>query len=233
MPTIPDVRPILFPRGPFVDLPVSASSGRGVIVSDRDGLGLATVLARRGKSAALAQRMREHFNIELPREPYRATAGPFALAGTAPGAWLATFEQGGNAFAVRFREIVGDLASVSDQSDGYAVLRLTGPKVRDALCKLVPVDVHPRVFKVSDVAVTVAAHIGVTLWRLEDHADGSPVFEIAVFRSLAASFWQVLSESAAEFGFDEAWFGLTVVRSADHHPRTELTDAAAVGEVGA
>lgn len=90
---------------------------------------------------------------------------------------------------------------MSDQGDGYAVLHLAGPRVRDTLCKLVPVDMHPRTFKIGDVAVTVAAHIGATLRRLEDHADGSPVFEIAVFRSLATSFWQALSESAAEFGF--------------------------------
>ncbi len=42
--------------------------------------------------------------------------------------------------------------------------------------------------------------MGVTLWRLEDHSDGTPVFEIVVFRSLAGSFWHALSESAAEFG---------------------------------
>ncbi len=42
--------------------------------------------------------------------------------------------------------------------------------------------------------------MGVTLWRLEDAADGWPVFEFAVFRSLAGSFWHALSHSAAEFG---------------------------------
>jgi hypothetical protein len=37
------------------------------------------------------------------------------------------------------------------------------------------------------------------LWRLHDGADGSSVFEIAVFRSFAASFWHALYSSAAEF----------------------------------
>jgi methylglutamate dehydrogenase subunit D len=81
------------------------------------------------------------------------------------------------------------------------VLRVSGHKVRDALCKLVPVDLHPRTFRIGDVAVTVAAHIGATLWRLEDEQNGNSVFEIAVYRSLADSFWSALSESAAEFGF--------------------------------
>mgnify|MGYP003576530867 CR=1 FL=1 len=191
---------VLISRAVCADLPVASATGRGVVISDRDGLGLATVLARKGNRAALGQRVQERFGVELPQGPYRATAGDFALAGIGPDAWLATFERGGNEFAASLRQAIGGLASVSDQSDGYTVLRLAGPKVRDTLGKLVPIDVHPRVFEVGAVAVTVAAHVGATLWRLEDHTDGSPVFEIAVFRSMTASFWHALSESARSFG---------------------------------
>jgi sarcosine oxidase subunit gamma len=42
--------------------------------------------------------------------------------------------------------------------------------------------------------------MGVTLWRLPDAPDGSAVVEIAVFRSLARSFWHALAQGAAEFG---------------------------------
>jgi len=187
-------------RAPFAGLPIAGAAGRGVIVTDRDGLGIATVIVHRGQHAALAERLRERFQIELPRGPYRATAGDLALAGTGPQIWLATQENGGNAFTSFLKAAIGDLASVSDQSDGYAVLRLTGPKVRDTLTKTISIDMHSRAFKPGDVASTVASHIGATLWRLEDDLDGSPVFEIAVFRSLADSFWQVLGQSAAPFG---------------------------------
>jgi heterotetrameric sarcosine oxidase gamma subunit len=218
---------ILVPRPPFSGLPVATNPGRGVIVTDRDGLGVATVLARNGTCAALAQRVHEHFRIALPRTPRRTSSGDLALLGTGPGAWLATFERGGNAFAVSLRQAVGDLAAVSDQSDGYSVLRLAGPRVRDLLCKLVPVDVHPHVFEVGDVAATVAAHIGATLWRLEDHTDGSPVFEVAVFRSLAACFWQILSEDAAEFGFEEVRSEPSLTRSHGQFLQGKISDALA------
>jgi sarcosine oxidase subunit gamma len=69
------------------------------------------------------------------------------------------------------------------------------------LAKILPIDLHPRAFAPGDVASTTASHIGATLWRLEDSAEGLPVFEIAVFRSLAGSFWDTLTRSAAEFGF--------------------------------
>lgn len=194
----------LKPRAPFAGLPVASSPGRGVILHDRDGLGLATVLARKNAAETLPHRLRERFGIDLPRGPKRSSAGDVALIGTGPGAWLASKERGGNAFSVELREAIGDLASISDQSDGHAVLRLSGPKVRNTLYKLVPVDVHPSAFTIGHVAATVAAHIGVTLWRLDDGPDGSPVFEIAVYRAYAESFWHALTDSAAEFGIEVA-----------------------------
>lgn len=191
---------LLAARAAFAGLPAASTAGGGVVATERDGLGIAAVLLRRGRAEALGQRVRERFGIELPREPRRTTAGGIAFAGTGRGAWLATREHGGNAFAAMLKEALGDLASVSDQSDAYAVLRLTGPRVRETLAKIVPIDVHARTFKVGTVAATVASHIGATLWRLDDGTDGSPIVEVAVFRSLAGSFWHALSDSAAEFG---------------------------------
>jgi heterotetrameric sarcosine oxidase gamma subunit len=192
--------PALTPVAPFAQLPIESHTSCAVTACDRDGLGIATVLARRGMCDALAWRARELLRIELPAGPQRTSSDMIAIVGTGPGAWLAIQEQGGNAFAAMLGTTLGDLAAVSDQTDGYAVLRLCGPKVRDTLCKLIAIDLHPRSFRVGHAAVTVAGHIGITMWRVEDASDGSPVFDIAVFRSLAASLWSALNESAAEFG---------------------------------
>jgi len=190
----------LAPRSAFAGLLPAPAPTAGVTVGDRDGLGLATVLARQGKSAALAARVGERFGLALPQGPTRADAGAIAFAGTGPGAWLATSEAGGNGFAASLREAIGDLAAVVDQTDGQAVLRVTGPRLRETLAKGVPLDLHPVVFRPGDVAATLVSHVGATLWRLPDARDGSPVFEIAVHRSTAGSFWHWLAESAAEFG---------------------------------
>jgi heterotetrameric sarcosine oxidase gamma subunit len=189
-------------QSPFKDLiaPTRISGAPGVVAHDRDGLGLAMIIARRGQLEPLAQRICEHYDIELPRGSIRTSAREVAFLGLGPDSWLASKELGGIDFAASLRAALGPIASVSDQSDGYAVLRLSGSKVRETLAKLIPVDLHPRTFRAGDGTSTVASHIGFTLWRLEDARDGSPVFEIAVFRSLAASFWHALSESAAEFG---------------------------------
>lgn len=182
----------------FASLLSPVGTGRGVVVADRDGLGIASVAAGRGKAEALARHARERFGLELPKKPQRMASGDLAFVGVGPGAWLATHERG-SVMLGRELASLGDLAATADQSDGYAVLRLTGPRVRDALAKLVFIDLHPDAFAVGSVASTQAAHLGVILWRLDDAGDGA-VFEIAMYRSFAGSFWHALSESAAEFG---------------------------------
>jgi methylglutamate dehydrogenase subunit D len=190
------------PVSPFFGLPRVQTGGGGVTVSLRDGVAMASVLMKKGRRAALEERVRAHYCVHLPQTPRRANAGEIAFIATGPESWFATFEQGDPGFAASLRRSLGDLASVSDQSDGYAVLRLVGPRVRETLAKLVPIDVHARAFPVASAAVTVAGHIGIALWRLEGDAEDAVTFEVALYRSMARSFWHMLNESAAEFGVE-------------------------------
>ena len=88
----------------------------------------------------------------------------------------------------------------SDQSDGRALMRLSGSRVRDLLAKGCPIDLHPRAFKGGDVALTTISHIGVHLWQVDD----APTYDLALMRSMAESFWSWLDASAAEFGYSVA-----------------------------
>ncbi|MFL6600050.1 MAG: sarcosine oxidase subunit gamma [Steroidobacteraceae bacterium] len=173
----------------------------GVVASDWDGRAIARLVARKDRLGPLRSRIRERYGIELPLQPRRVAANGFAFVGVGVETWLVIAADGAGGFSSSLREAVDDLAAVSDQTGGYAVLRLTGPRVRDALAKLVPLDLHARVFDAGSAATTSASHIPITLWRVTDGADGLPVFEIAAPRSYAGSFWHVVTESAAEFGF--------------------------------
>ena len=173
---------------------VGRGEAPGVVVRARAGLEIATVIAR-GGSAALAARVRSAYGIDLPFGPRRAASDRIAFVGTGPRTWLAMGDTGGRLSDELQRELA-DTAAVSDQSDGYAVMRLWGDKVRATFEKGLGVDLHPRAFGPGDAAATACAHIGVIVWQL----DATPTYEIAVFRSLAAAFWHWLSESAAEFG---------------------------------
>jgi heterotetrameric sarcosine oxidase gamma subunit len=184
----------------FAGLAAASGSNHGVVVAHRDGLAVATLLTRKGQTTAFAQRVRACFGVELPNGPRRATHDDIAFLHTGPQAWLVTREEGGNGFASSMSDALDDVAAVADQSSAFAILRLMGPSVRGTLAKILPIDLHEHVFEINKVASTAASHIGATLWRLEDAADGSPVFEIAVYRSFAGSFWHAIASSAAEFG---------------------------------
>jgi heterotetrameric sarcosine oxidase gamma subunit len=195
-------RPLLSPRSGLEHLVAPGRAGvaageAGVVIALRSDLALATVMARKGGAAVLARRVGDTYGFEPPDSPRCVGAGSLALAWAGPGQWLAMAAgEDGTAFAARLRAELADVASISDQSDGRSVIRVGGPRIRDALAKGVPVDLHPRAFAAGDVALTSVAHIGVHLWQVDD----GPTYEFAVFRSFAAAFWQWLVEASAEYG---------------------------------
>ncbi len=171
----------------------------GVTVTEVQGAALATVTARNGRRGALLDATRSAFGAELPATPRRAEGRDIAFIWSGPDQWLVykhpAPSEGMEAFlATRF----AGLASLVDQSHGRTLLRACGPHIRDALAKGVPVDLHPRVFKVGDAAATLVSHIPVHLWQIDD----GPSYEFAVARSLAQSFWHWLEASAAEYGLE-------------------------------
>ena len=168
----------------------------GVSIEERT-MALASVVARRDQRDALGRKVAERYGLQLPDGPRRSTAGSVTFAGVAPGQWVASTE-GAADFVTGVRSDLGSLAAVADQSDSRLVVRLSGPRVRDVLVKGLAVDLHPRAFKLGDVAVTLVAHIGVQIDMLDD----APTYQLAAARSMAGSFWSWLTASAAEFGYD-------------------------------
>jgi heterotetrameric sarcosine oxidase gamma subunit len=168
----------------------------GLVIAERT-MALASVVARRGQVDALARRVAETYGLRLPDGPCRATAGGVTFVGVGPGQWIASAD-GAPDFVRRLRSDLSQFAAIADQSDSRLIVRLSGPRARDVLAKGVPVDLHPRAFKVGDVAVTLVAHIGVQI----DLIDDAPTFQLMAPRSMAGSFWLWLCASAAEFGYD-------------------------------
>ena len=74
------------------------------------------------------------------------------------------------------------LAALTDQSDGWARMRLKGPGAGAALARLVPLDLRPGVFAEGQVARSGLNHMMLHLTR-----SGPDSFELMVFRSMAGS----------------------------------------------
>lgn len=75
-------------------------------------------------------------------------------------------------------------AAVTDQSDGWAVLAVSGTGAVDVLARLVPMDLRLAVFPVGRAARSQVNHMNAVILRTGDYA-----FEIMVFRSMARSAW--------------------------------------------
>ena len=170
----------------------------GVILREVAGLALATVIARKGEANAAAEAAKDAFGIELPATARRIERDGVAFLWAGPEQWLAVAGPGRPAgqFETMLAGVFDGHASVTEQSDGRTVIRVSGPRARDALAKGLPIDLHPRAFKPGDTALTLAAHIGLQIWQL----DAAPTYEIAVFRGFARSFWHFLLDAAAEYG---------------------------------
>jgi sarcosine oxidase subunit gamma len=176
-----------------------STSSPGVIVSEVREAGLATVTARKGRRAALADATRTAFGIEPPVTPKWVQGPELAFIWSGPDQWLVykSAAPPGGMEALLARPLA-NLASIVDQSHGRTILRVTGHKAREALAKGVTIDLHPRAFKPGDTAATLASHIAVQLWQIDDH----PTYEFAVARGFAQSFWRWLEASAAEFALE-------------------------------
>ena len=171
----------------------------GVVISELVGLGLATVACRRGQEGALSAKVKQAYGVDLPVSS-RVVEGPkVSFIGYGPGQWLAVSEShGGDALANDLKAKLEGLGSISDQSGGRTVLRISGIHARDVLAKGLPIDLDPRVFPLGSAATSAISHIGVQLWQ----GDDTRSYDMAIFRSLTESFWCWLTASAAEFGYE-------------------------------
>lgn len=74
---------------------------------------------------------------------------------------------------------LGESAAVTDQSDGWAWVTLSGPDAVAVLARLCPLDLRPATFAIGSSARTVLQHLSVLLMRTEQG------FVIAAYRSMA------------------------------------------------
>lgn len=190
-------------RSPFAGLLKPGRHGArdgatGVALSERTGLALFVISAGAGKASEVAAKVLAVTGLELPIGPKRASKDGFALIGTAPGQWLAVVEgRAGLSMLASLAAALKGLATIIDQSDGKAMLRISGPRAREVLAKGCSLDLHPRVFKPGNAGTTPIALIDCVVWQVDE----IPSYDLAVPTSFAESFWSWLTASAAEYGY--------------------------------
>lgn len=168
----------------------------GVTLTERR-LVVVQVQSRKDQDATLSAAVLSELQLPLPDPGHTSVAGDATAAWIAPGAWLilAPLHSAGS-LPQRLATAASGSASITDQTFGKTVLRISGVRARDVLAKGCRVDLHPRSFGPGRAAVTPIAGINCVLTQV----DGAPTFDLIVPSTLAESFFQWLRTSAAEFG---------------------------------
>jgi sarcosine oxidase subunit gamma len=118
-----------------------------------------------------------------------------AILAITPGRWLA--ESRDPRLAERLAEQVPPaLGAVTDLSHARIALRASGPKAAWVLAKGLALDLHPAAFPPMRVAQSAIHEVGVIVRRISPDS-----FDLYVYRGFALSFWDWLTEAAAETGY--------------------------------
>ena len=149
----------------------------GVTLSVIHPVTIVMAIARKGKANALNQTLTDMKEVEV----HWAGADQYYIY---------------NAPYTELKQQLEGLASLTDQSHGRVVLRISGPKSRAVLAKGTAVDLHESKFPIGKSALTQMAHVSVHLTRSGDNE-----FTLSVFRGFSESFWQWLVSQAGEFGY--------------------------------
>lgn len=136
------------------------------------GLKITSVQPFKGKAKVLATALKKATKLPTPLARQSVSAGPWRCLPAGLDTWFLFGPEG----------LAGlDGAAVTDQSDGWTGLRLSGHAAPDVLARLVPIDLREVSFPTDRAAKTLLNHMALII---EHRGDG---FDLWVFRSMTAT----------------------------------------------
>jgi sarcosine oxidase subunit gamma len=164
----------------------------GITIAEVSDMAIVSIATPRGGEKALGKALASAYGTGLPvvGQSAKSKAGDARFLGLARDqAFMLFDEPGGNPLDAIAREIA-DAAYLTNQSDSWAMIRISGPKSRTALERICPLDLHPSAFPEGKVARTVMEHLGVII--LHEALDR---FLLMSARSYAGSFLHAVETS--------------------------------------
>jgi len=167
-----------------------------VVLTERRLVGLAQVAAWPDTAEAVTDTVASLLHSAPPQGPSGSSGdAEGAILAIAPGRLLV--ESRDARLAERLAEQIGpELGAVTDLSHARIAIRVSGPKAAWVLAKGLALDLHPAAFPPMKVAQAAIHEVGVIVRRL-----GPDSFDLYVYRGFALSFWEWLTEAAAETGY--------------------------------
>ena len=121
----------------------------GLAMAELTDFELVQVMARRGMWSAVAQACTQAYGKAAPADPRAVEADGALLIWSGPDQFLVLSAREAGAALEKARSAFSGTASLSEQSDGRSLIRISGSKARDMLAKVCSLDLHPAVFPVG------------------------------------------------------------------------------------
>ncbi len=162
--------------------------------------GLCGMITLRGDLKALAGPLRAQTGLEIPAQRRIVTKGVLQLVWMSPDELLLCLPHSDAPAMVATLQtaLAGQFATVANVSDARAVFDLSGPRVRDVLAKLCPVDF--ATLQPGDIRRSRAAQVAAAILVLKEDQ-----FRVICFRSVAGYMFDLLAGAAAP-GSDPALY---------------------------
>ena len=141
-------------------------------LSEQSAMALTSLTPFKGRQAALSQALEAAHELRFPAPGTVSTSQAGRCIWFSQGQALLMGPQPDGALAQH--------AAITDQSDAWAVVELSGPGATDILARLVPVDLRCAKFPQGSTARTLLFHMMASVTRT-----GPDSFLILVFRSMA------------------------------------------------
>ncbi len=153
---------------------------------------LVSIAVPLGGADALDSAMTGAYGTTFPAPGSTALSkdGSVRFLGLQPDQCFALFELAGNDPVEAIANVLGDTGYYTDQSDSWAMLRLSGPLAVSALERICPLGLAPAAFPQGSVARTAMEHLGVII--LCENEDS---YVLMSARSSAPSFLHAVETS--------------------------------------
>ena len=158
-------------------------------------MALIAMTTRNGKAQAMATAFKKHFGCPPPAATGAVSAGNMTVMASALDQVFVTAAMPPQKLEQTLAASFGACATLTDQSDGWARLALTGARAHDTLERLSMVNLHPAHFAQGSVARTVFEHINVIVMRDKPKRGETLRYVILTPRSSAEDLLHALLES--------------------------------------
>ena len=166
-------------------------SGQGVTISDQSMVGKLQVegaSAEKVLAAAFGAAPTQNAGVEV--------VDGVMIGRITPSRYLLITKQGGAAdAAAKVESAVGDaFITVSPQTNGQAMIHMSGERSQALFSKLCGLDFDSAEFPVNCVKISSLAKIRVNIWHTEDG------YQLYCGRSYSEYLWQTIRQAGVEFG---------------------------------